>query len=282
MVYVHPDGKLEVVELLAVHKEEFPYFYSVKMDQGHEKQTEGGRLHSREFLERCAVSAGARSSASEANVVAALGRMRAQVAQLLKNSAEFVLSDGKAIAAKSLKTQQDPAGSGATVLSLVLSALSQVSPLHVVRVLLWRCKSLTRGSDGMQASWSGLHTLSGFNDSEPLWIAALVCSCSWFASAPAQVRLRLRYAIPCRKATTAHHPSTSVHRVSWMWFWHLMLLPRRCQSVLRRGVGMLTCGGAQTTKLPGPEAAYMIAATQASLIAPLDTATYALQSSICG
>lgn len=131
-------------------------------------------------------------------MVAALGRMRAQVAQLLKNSAEFVLSDGKAIAAKSLKTQQDPAGSGATVLSLVLSALSQ-------------------------ASWSGLHTLSGFNDSEPLWIAALVCSCSWFASAPAQ-----------------------------------------------------------TTKLPGPEAAYMIAATQASLIAPLDTATYALQSSICG
>jgi hypothetical protein len=133
LLYCNGTGHVEQVELLAVHREEFPPFYSIRMlehkkaineegDLRHpEKQTEAHRLSSSSWLDTVTVDCGTEPGA----VALTLSRLRVRVGVLVEQCVSCVLNMGDAIHA-ALSSARDEDESTRAVASLALIALCEL------------------------------------------------------------------------------------------------------------------------------------------------------------
>ena len=139
-------GLAQEVQLVAVHRQEFPPFFSIRMSDGREKQTEVHRLSSIPWLsavtERCGTEAG--------SAALSISLLRDQLGALASQCACHVLDNGNAIRA-ALGSAQSEDENTRSVASLVLIALRE----------LCRCRQ---------------HYLIG----SELWLDLLDITCQWF------------------------------------------------------------------------------------------------------
>ena len=146
LLYCNSPGQVEEVTLLAVHREEFPPFFSIRMSDGREKQTEAHRLSSIPWLSSISPEGGtAVSTAAEL-----LNTLRDLLKALAIVCAQYILQNSAHIGAALSCDEEEEAGTRA-VASLVLVALRE----------LCRCRQ---------------HHLMGSD----LWLQVLESSCQWF------------------------------------------------------------------------------------------------------
>ena len=121
LLYCSGEGQVEQVELLAVHREEFPPFYSIRMSDRREKQTEAHRLSSSSWLDTITAHCGTEPGAA----ALMLSGLRAQVGVLVEQCVRYVLDTGDAIRA-ALGSALDEDESTRSVASLALLALCEL------------------------------------------------------------------------------------------------------------------------------------------------------------
>jgi len=146
LLYCNGAGGVEEVELLAVHREEFPPFFSIRMADRREKQTEAHRLSSIPWLATVAHECGTAASATAELISTLRGLLKA----LALVCARYILENRAPIGAAMTSAQGGEEGTRA-VASLVLLALRE----------LCRCRQ---------------HYLMGSD----LWLQVLEASCGWF------------------------------------------------------------------------------------------------------
>ena len=141
------DGVTEEVLVLAVHREEFPPFFSIRMCDGREKQTEAHRLCSISWLTTISLDCGASSD----SIALLIGLLRKQLSGMAEQCARHVLDNARSIGSALGSAQSSDDDSTRAVAALVLIALRE----------LCRCSQ---------------HHLMG----PKLWLSVLEHSCQWF------------------------------------------------------------------------------------------------------